>query len=88
MAASAPVSVPYRFGRCLSSPSRWRPGKGEPNLFVFPDRMTGGDRTGKTKKNRRCRNVAWDQGQVAGYETVFVGDHMAEAYGPLPAAVG
>ncbi|MFF0249955.1 hypothetical protein [Streptosporangium sandarakinum] len=61
---------------------------GEPRLFVFPDWMTGGDCTGKTKKNQRCRNVAWDQGQVAGYETVFVGDRMVEVYGPLPAAVG
>lgn len=50
---------------------------------VFPDFMTGGQCTATTRRGRRCRNDAWDQGQVAQYAVICLGDRMLTVYGPL-----
>lgn len=56
--------------------------EGGTRLYVFPH-IEGGQCTGRTKQKHRCRNVVWDQGQVAAYGVGFVGAHMVRYYGPL-----
>lgn len=57
---------------------------GATRLYVFTDFTTGGDCTARTKSGRRCRNIVWDQGQVAMYTTTYAGDLVVTCYGPLP----
>ncbi|MEU4575981.1 hypothetical protein [Nonomuraea sp. NPDC023979] len=47
--------------------------------------MYGGMCTGVAKSRKaRCGNIVWDQGQVAGYGTIYVGDLVVPVMGPLP----
>lgn len=56
-------------------------------LFVFPDFTYGGQCTARTKRGTRCKSVAWDGGQMAGYEQFHVGTRLVSAYGPLTESV-
>jgi len=60
---------------------------GKLRLFVFPDYTYGGQCTARTKRGARCNNIAWDGGQVAGYEQFSAGTRLVSAYGPLTGSV-
>ncbi|WP_211370409.1 helix-turn-helix domain-containing protein [Nonomuraea turkmeniaca] len=59
---------------------------GASQLYVFPD-LEGGQCTGRTRKNLRCRNRVWEHGQEAGYATVLISGLAARVYGPLEGEV-
>ncbi|MFI6513655.1 hypothetical protein ACIBCT_39130 [Streptosporangium sp. NPDC050855] len=57
---------------------------GERQLLVFPDAIGAGYCTARAGTGRRCRNFAWEHGQVTYWVPVLIGDRLVEAYGPLP----
>ena len=57
---------------------------GERRLYVFASLDGGGQCTARTRKGRRCRNDAWEEGQLSLFSTRYVGDRVLHIYGPLP----